>query len=242
MIKTFRNEYDFLSNMYPCNILWQGMVYPSLENAYQAMKCLNEKERIYFVNVKPGEAKKLGKSVLMRPDFDDIKYNLMRDLLDVKFQGPLLQRLLETSPESIVEGNWWHDNYWGVCQCSKCKNKIQMNKLGELLQRKRNLSMQHSDIFTMYEGSIYNRNDQAMVEEPAILYDAEGYVMLKIGSYSMCRDVLTVMIEKMPKDLTTQLQIYKFNDTTYMDRATACEKMNMVLNCTGSLSQVLQLD
>lgn len=251
MIDTFRNEHAFLSNMHECVFPWQGLDYPALENAYQAMKCINDADKIQFTQISPPEAKKLGHKVAMRPDFDKFKYELMKNLLDVKFDeklNPILrQKLLETQPESLVEGNYWHDNYWGICSCNKCKGKIHFNYLGELLQRKRNLSAQYSDIFTMYQGSIYNRSNQTMIERPSVLYDqsTDNYVMLKIGSYNMCREYMELMVSKMPAlvqgDCVIDPVLYEFNSFSYIDRALACEKMNQILSCTGSLKRVLNL-
>lgn len=167
MIDAFRNEYAFLSNMHECVFPWQGLNYLALENAYQAMKCISDADKIQFTQISPPEAKKLGRKIAMRPDFDGFKYQLMRNLLDVKFDKKLnpelYRKLLDTQPQSLVEGNWWHDNYWGYCKCDKCKNKLHYNYLGELLQRKRNLSARYSDMFTMYQGSIYNRSNQAII-------------------------------------------------------------------------------
>ena len=247
MIDSFRNQYAFLSNMHECHFPWQGLDYPALENAYQAMKCISDVDKIQFTQISPSEAKKLGRKVAMRPDFDSFKYELMRNMLDVKFDkklNPELHRkLLETQPQSLIEGNWWHDNYWGVCKCDRCKNKLHYNYLGELLQRKRNLSAQYSDIFTMYQGSIYNRSNQAMIERPSVLYDKveNNYVMLKIGSYNMCKEYMDTMITKMPKELTSGVELFEFNSFSYFDRALACEKMNQIISSTGSIKYVLNL-
>lgn len=249
MIDSFRGDYAFLSNMHECNFRWQGRDYPALENAYQAMKCIDETDKYQFTQISPSKAKRLGRKIAMRPDFNGFKYELMRNMLDVKFSkeinSDLLQKLLATQPESIIEGNWWHDNYWGICKCDKCKNKLHYNYLGELLQRKRNLSAQHSDMFTMYQGSIYNRSNQAIIERPSVLYDKvsnDSYVMLKIGSYNMCRDYMNLMVSKMPQDMTSNLVLYEFHSFDYMDRALACEKMNQIISSTGSLKQVLNLE
>ena len=187
MITSFKDDYEFLSNFYPCKITIAGYTFPSVENAYQAMKCANPNDYAQFVNIGPAEAKKLGRKVQLRSDWEQIKYNVMRQLLDLKFQDKVLLKMLQdTAPESIIEGNYWHDNYWGMCQCDKCKSKIKYNHLGELLQRKRNLSGT-PDIYTMYEGSIYHRESKVIIERPAFLYDEDGYVLLNIGNIEWCQ-------------------------------------------------------
>jgi hypothetical protein len=61
----------------------------------------------------------------------------MENLLIAKFiqLSYLGQRLKETGDTVLIEGNTWHDNYWGVCECGRCKGGV--NKLGELLMKVR---------------------------------------------------------------------------------------------------------
>lgn len=246
MITAFRNENAFLSNMHECKFKWQGREYPSLENAYQAMKCERDIDRIPFTQCSPSEAKKMGKKVKMVEGFDNIKYRLMRNLLDVKFDDnkDLRQRLLETAPDSLVEGNWWHDNYWGWCQCDKCKKEIHQNMLGELLQRKRNLSATRPDTFTMYGGSIYHRDTQTMISQPALVYDADGFVMLKVGNFEMCKDYFNT-IHQANQDVFSKVQLFTFNRPTEdnpMALYSACEKMNESLLYSGDLKRILGME
>jgi ribA/ribD-fused uncharacterized protein len=80
----------------------------------------------------PGKAKKLGRKVKIRPDWESVKVFIMEELLRLKFSNPdLLRRLVQTNGE-LVEGNTWHDNFWGDCNCNKCKAKG-VNMLGKLL-------------------------------------------------------------------------------------------------------------
>ena len=47
-------------------------------------------------------------------------------------------RLLATGDEYLEEGTTgWHDNYWGNCECEKCKNIEGKNTLGKILMRVR---------------------------------------------------------------------------------------------------------
>ena len=41
-----------------------------------------------------------------------------------------------TGDAELIEGNTWHDNYWGVCSCSKCNGRGK-NRLGKLLMKVR---------------------------------------------------------------------------------------------------------
>lgn len=238
MITSFKDDYEFLSNFYPCKITIAGYTFPSVENAYQAMKCANLNDYGQFVNIGPAEAKKLGRKVQLRSDWEQIKYNVMRQLLDLKFQDKVLLKMLQdTAPESIVEGNYWHDNYWGICQCDKCKDKIKYNHLGELLQRKRNLSG-ISDIYTMYEGSIYHREAKVIIERPAFLYDEDGYVLLNIGNIEWCQQRLEQFINSPTPELFKGLKVFEFGPD--ISKYQICELMNKAMMCTGFIKNIAE--
>jgi hypothetical protein len=136
MIDTFDGTDRFLSNFFPSEISVSGKKFPTVEHAYQAAKTTDagEQERIRKAK-SAGEAKKLGRKATMRMDWESSKLQVMESLLRLKFEDPdLKRRLLETGNEELVEGNHWHDNFWGVCNCSKCK-KAGKNNLGRLLMR-----------------------------------------------------------------------------------------------------------
>ncbi len=62
-----------------------------------------------------GEAKRLGRQIQVRPDWDDVKIETMLLLLRNKFAFyPLKQWLLNTGDAILIESNWWHDTFWGV--------------------------------------------------------------------------------------------------------------------------------
>jgi predicted NAD-dependent protein-ADP-ribosyltransferase YbiA (DUF1768 family) len=57
---------------------------------------------------------------MIRHDWDRMKSNVMRDLLKVKFSDEeLAVLLLNTGTHTLVEGNNWHDQYWGSCRCNR---------------------------------------------------------------------------------------------------------------------------
>lgn len=143
MINTFKGEHAFLSNFYILTypIHWRGINYKSSEHFYQAMKTLNFHERLTIANCQTaGETKKLGRKVTLREDWkdipssniNDIKDLVMRTALTLKFSinDELAYQLLSTGDQTLTEGNYWHDNYWGNCTCPKCTNKPGKNQLG----------------------------------------------------------------------------------------------------------------
>jgi len=134
-ITSFTGKYEFLSNFYRLDMLYDKRIWPSVEHAFQAMKSINPivQERIRTTQ-SCKEAKRRGRSVLLRKDWEQIKVSIMSDILYVKFQNPDLRKMLiQTLTKELIEGNYHHDNYWGVCNCSKCKYKSRLNMLGKLL-------------------------------------------------------------------------------------------------------------
>lgn len=129
MIDSFNGKYRFLSNFYPSKVSLDGWEFPTVEHAFQAAKTLDgNKRRQIQQAAKPGDAKRLGRTVNLRADWEDAKIDVMRQLLRRKFSDPfLLSQLLTTGTEELVEGNWWRDTFWGVC------NGVGENHLGKLL-------------------------------------------------------------------------------------------------------------
>lgn len=115
-IDRFDREYAWLSNFYPASLEIDGLRYLSSEGAYQAAKCANPRERLLFTEQPPNAAKSMGSSVEIRPDWDAVKIKEMERIVRAKFtQNPYLARyLLDTGDAELIEGNTWHDIFWGV--------------------------------------------------------------------------------------------------------------------------------
>ena len=81
-------------------------------------------------------AKKLGRMVSVRPDWDDIKLDVMRMCIDAKFDSSasLRQQLVDVT-DPIAEDNTWGDTFWGRC------NGYGSNYLGQILTQKRDLKL-----------------------------------------------------------------------------------------------------
>jgi len=138
VISSFTDKYDFLSNFYPVTVQFEDLNYPTVEHAYQASKSKEYFFRKLIVALpasKAGLSKRRGNTIRIRPDWEDVKIDIMHGLLCNKFkQEPFKTKLLNTSDAIIIEGNHWHDNIWGDCYCGKdtCKKEGQ-NLLGRLL-------------------------------------------------------------------------------------------------------------
>lgn len=119
MINSFTGNYRFLSNFWPSTVSIEGYSYPTVEHAYQAMKTLdiNQRQRIRDA-ANPGIAKKMGREIKLRPDWELLKLLYMTTLIENKFfpDSQLASMLLATGDDELVEGNNWGDTYWGVCR------------------------------------------------------------------------------------------------------------------------------
>ena len=138
MIKYFRGDKEFLSNFYPSPILvaYHNLVAPTAEHAFQSMKTYDKKEAKRIISAgTPSEAKRIGRSVNLRDNWEDVKIQVMYKVIREKFKknDKLGNMLVNTHRHTLIEGNTWHDNYWGDCQCEKCINIKGKNILGKIL-------------------------------------------------------------------------------------------------------------
>jgi ribA/ribD-fused uncharacterized protein len=128
MINKFDGKYRWLSNFANVNVLFDGVTYPSVENAYQAAKTTNLIQRKFFETCSAVAAKRAGKLLDIRPDWESIKVKIMQLLNQQKYnQEPYREALLQTGDQTIKEGNYWGDTFWGVC------NGVGKNTLGRLI-------------------------------------------------------------------------------------------------------------
>ena len=130
-IASFDGQWRFLSNFWPAVVEHDGVLFPTVEHAYQAAKTSDAGQREWIrSSATAGIAKQRGKKVNLRSDWNDAKLTVMEDLLRQKFaELGLGMKLLSSGDAELVEGNWWHDSFWGVC------NGIGENHLGRLLMK-----------------------------------------------------------------------------------------------------------
>ena len=135
-IKQFKDGFDFLSNFYPAHVALDNVRYDTVEHAFQAAKTLDKAQRRLIRNADtPGKAKRLGRKVTLRDDWEAVKIEIMEDLVRQKFtRHPDLRKLLlDTGDAEIEEGNTWRDTFWGV----SLRTGKGRNELGKILMRVR---------------------------------------------------------------------------------------------------------
>lgn len=142
-IDNFRGRNFFLSNFYNHPVFFEGITYQNNEAAFQAAKLpsnntRDKKTKLFrraFADMEPNEAKRFGRKVALRPDWDFIRVDVMREILNDKFSSATMaKKLLATGNERLVEGNTWNDKFWGVDSVTGEGE----NNLGKLLMEIRN--------------------------------------------------------------------------------------------------------
>jgi ribA/ribD-fused uncharacterized protein len=140
MIEQFRGQYRWLSNFWfsPMDI-W-GLKFKTNEHYFTFSKTADPEWANRIINADtPSAAKKLGQQCPVRPNWKTLRTGVMSNGLWSKFvqNPPLLEKLVATWPTRLVEGNYWHDNFWGNCLCPKCEKIEGINALGKLLMSHR---------------------------------------------------------------------------------------------------------
>lgn len=109
---------NWFSNMMQLEnpIVWNGVQYWTIENFYQAMKTEDVEQQKLIANLSAHKSKSYGRTVVLRPDWEDYKLKVMWFALNHKFAPgtEAASRLINTNPTLIVEWNNWQDIFWGV--------------------------------------------------------------------------------------------------------------------------------
>lgn len=133
MIKYLQGKHAFLSNFYPATFHFMGKKYKSSEHFYQAAKAITSEQAHSIRNApSPAIARRRGRTIKIRDDWDKIRINVMRLALELKFrEHGLGKKLIATKDKFIAEENNWGDQFWG--QVNSCGS----NMLGLLLMKLR---------------------------------------------------------------------------------------------------------
>jgi ribA/ribD-fused uncharacterized protein len=121
---------------------YQGILYPTSEHAYQAAKTEDIQLRRFIATrlQTPNEAKRYGQTIKLRPNWEQIKVNIMKEIVWLKFQQNegIRNLLICTDGEQLFEGNTWGDNFWGVdLRALYDNNIVGENHLGKILMEVR---------------------------------------------------------------------------------------------------------
>lgn len=135
VISDFRKKNSFLSNFFEKPFIWKDRMFMSAEGAFQSEKSTDPAVQEKFTRMTPKEAKEAGRRLALRPDWESVKDEIMEEIIYEKFSqnDSILYKLIETGNATLIEGNTWHDTYWGVDAFSGEGE----NKLGIILMKVR---------------------------------------------------------------------------------------------------------
>ena len=118
-ITSFQGEYRWLSNFWLTSLIMSdGIQYKSSEHAFVAQKTLDMDDRREIAKIKtPGQAKRYGRSLELRPDWQEVRLAIMYNVILHKFaqNDNLAAKLRATEDALLIEGNTWGDQFWGIC-------------------------------------------------------------------------------------------------------------------------------
>lgn len=144
-ISGFFGQYRFLSNFEPSPIYNHDFIFPTVEHAYQFAKLEIPKNEwtVYFnkwndeadrvSKMTAREVKNWGQKVSLRPDWEEVKYDIMLSCIFMKFflHKELRKQLFYTGDRELIELNHWGDLYWG----KDFKTFSGENNLGKILMK-----------------------------------------------------------------------------------------------------------
>lgn len=150
MINQFSGPNRFLSNFFvphnpitldPIDYLEMGFgtpTAPTAEHLYTVCKTDDEEAITAILNAgTPGEAKRRGRTVPLIPQWQELRTSAMMLCVRSKFSPTtnpeLVDALLSTGDQNLVEGNTWNDTFWGV----DLNTGHGENHLGRILMRVR---------------------------------------------------------------------------------------------------------
>lgn len=131
----FDGPHAFLSNFFESPIVVEDLTYRTVEHAFQALKTLDPAMRLAVRDEPtPGRAKRAGRRLALRPDWEAVKTSVMLTCLRAKFtNGELRWKLVATGEMELIEANGWGDRYWGVDRATG----VGENRLGHALMTHR---------------------------------------------------------------------------------------------------------
>lgn len=134
-----RNPYAALSNFFKGKpIVIDGVSYPTGEHAFHAGKATNDADRMRIAKARTADqAKQIGRSIKMRPDWDRFRKRWMKRVIAAKFTDGRAEAkvLRSTGTAKLVEGTLWNDEFWGVNL--ELPGRPGRNELGKMLMARR---------------------------------------------------------------------------------------------------------
>ena len=184
-IAFFRDEYRWLSNFAEADIEGiDGYGYSSVEHAYQSAKFYGTtRDKAFRDIIMDGTAREAKifarkNKKYVRKNFNDTdrKLSLMLKLVSRKFEKHgYLRALLKTGNRPLIEGNEWHDNFWGDCYAdTDIKGENNLGKILVFIREQERKSLHKKFISRVGEfcDELY---DFVIPEDPKGYHDPDDY-------------------------------------------------------------------
>jgi len=137
VIDSFTGDFEYLSNFSAHGFREiNGACWKTNEHFYQAAKTAHPEWRKKIYDAKaPALAKELGQLAPIIGKWETRKLAVMMRGLIYKFSqhDVIREKLFSLDGYRLIEGNTWHDNFWGDCRCKKCEKIPGLNNLGGML-------------------------------------------------------------------------------------------------------------
>lgn len=110
------DEYGCFSNFYEGPYEIDGLMWPTTEHYFAAQKTQDPELREGIRRAStPSDAKAMGKVIELRPDWEDVKYDVMIDALTAKFGNNLkLKEILLSTGDALIYEDSPYDKVWGT--------------------------------------------------------------------------------------------------------------------------------
>lgn len=134
-----KDPHGYMSNFYRSPIYIYNRWWRNVEAAYQSRKFSDEETIDKLAKATSAkEAREIGQGGVMRSDWDQVRYEVMKECVLAKFlqNQPLKEHLLNTGDEYLIEDSPV-DSYWG---CGADGNG--QNQLGRILVEAREIIKQ----------------------------------------------------------------------------------------------------
>ncbi len=111
-----QEQFGCFSNFYPGPYEIDGKMWPTTEHYFAAMKTMDESQQEDIRKADtPLDAKRMGRVVTLRPDWDDVKFDVMLDALRAKFGNDAhLRGILLSTEDALIYEDSPYDKVWGT--------------------------------------------------------------------------------------------------------------------------------
>ncbi|KAL2912921.1 hypothetical protein HK105_207592 [Polyrhizophydium stewartii] len=115
-----------LSNFSEHSFVLRGKTWPTTEHYFQALKFEGSpEEETVRLAATPAEAKRLGRTFSLRPDWEEVKIGIMMDALRAKFTQNLdAKEVLLSTGDSELQEDAKDDAFWGIGKHGRGRNEL----------------------------------------------------------------------------------------------------------------------